>query len=167
MKISEFQAAQKKWAQENFDWEQSWESALQPLAGVTEELGEFASAQTLEDKLDAIADMVIYLCDVSNRINIPFEKKLLIKTKAFSYGRFCVDLGLLNHSVLKKTQGIRENEDHREVARTSIHNLLIYLYCEVKFLDNNNEKDMWDDVVFPVWQNVVSKRNWKKNAETK
>lgn len=82
MNLSQLQAEQKEWADRNFGTEQeSWK----PLLGALEELGELAHAHlkasqgirgTSEEhraaKVDAVADVVVFLADYCSREGIDF-----------------------------------------------------------------------------------------------
>lgn len=83
--LSKIQEEQKAWVKHNFGDRPSW----QPLLGAVEELGELAHAHLkqaqgirinephFENKKDAIADIIIYLCDYCTAENIDIEKVVL------------------------------------------------------------------------------------------
>lgn len=124
MNYKELQAAQWEWAKERFGPERSAIKALQPLAGVVEELGELEEAAlrgNVNAIEDAIGDTVIYLCDLCNRMNWQMHG---MRTLTLPYHSQTALLGRLAHSVLKSAQGIRQNEDHAAVGHEAIYWLL-------------------------------------------
>ncbi len=68
-------------------------------------------------------------------------------------------LGRLNHSHLKKEQGIRVNQDHAEEAMDAIGDILIYLgdYC-------NKKGYSMESILTSTW-NQVRQRDWIKHPK--
>lgn len=83
MDLYHFQKESKKWGDHNFPNNEPW----QPLLGVGEELGELDHAylkstqgirgtivEHLVDMEDAVGDIIIYLADFCNRMNIDLDR---------------------------------------------------------------------------------------------
>ena len=163
--LNEFQADQWEWTQRNFGAVPGWVEALAPLAGAYEEFGELVTARGLEDvneQQDAVADMAIYLTDVCNRIELPLLDLRFSQKKPFPPGNFCImmikSLGQLSHSILKQGQKIRMNEDH--VLRATRHRSSCFDHLEFYCVENW-QMNLFDDVTYPVWEEV-RKRDWTK-----
>ena len=69
------------------------------------------------------------------------------------------EVGELCHAYLKRTQAIRNSEDHDAKLRDAVGDLVIYLcdFCSCEGID-------LEDVVNQVWQEV-RRRDWKKNPD--
>lgn len=67
------------------------------------------------------------------------------------------ELGELSHAYLKRAQGIRVTEDHNGNIKDACADILIFLcdFCNAEGID-------LESVVTEVWENVVSKRDWRK-----
>lgn len=70
------------------------------------------------------------------------------------------EVGELSHAFLKKSQGIRVNEDHDEAMKDAVADTVIYLmdFCNVQGYSLHQ-------LVHETWEKV-GKRDWKKNAAT-
>lgn len=70
------------------------------------------------------------------------------------------ELGELAHAHLKEAQGIRLHENHAEMAKDAIADIVIYLadYCSVRGFD-------FEEIVQTTWDQV-KKRDWKKHPAT-
>lgn len=166
--LNDFQTDQWEWTQRNFDAQVGWVAALAPLAGAYEEFGELVEARGLDDQSgqhDAVADMAIYLTDVCNRIELPLLDLRFSQRMPYPPGNFCLmmikSLGALSHSILKQGQGIRMNENHVLNATRHMSACMDHLefYCV-----ENWQMTLFDDVVYPVWEEV-RKRDWTKERE--
>lgn len=167
-----------EWAQENFGAERSWRSAMEPALGIGEELGELAEAMYLTPSMpaikDAFADVLIYMVDLSNRVNL--ERAMLPRESVLVAGAFpsneastksflplaVKQVGIINHCVLKMAQGIRQEEDHVMNLQTAIYVLTDILFSTAASLG----LDILEDCLFPVWEKVVSKRDWRKERDS-
>lgn len=126
MTYKELQLAQWAWASARFGDERSALKALEPFAGVVEELGELAEAELKGNASlveDSIGDAVIYLCDVCNRMFWEMPGIPAVR----SHVSLRIELGRLGHSILKSAQGIRHNEDHAQVGQECVWQLLVHL----------------------------------------
>tara|TARA_R110002110_G_scaffold13929_4_gene66137 strand:+ start:11660 stop:12154 length:495 start_codon:yes stop_codon:yes gene_type:complete len=162
MKISEFQKQQRKWVQTNFNFKKTWRSALEPLAGIVEEYGEYLSSVTKEEHIDALADMGIFLTDVANRIGYNLVEPDLSHPK-FQFTYFNETLGELSHCILKMAQGIRQDEPHEITAHKKIEELFRIL---VSWSYTKYGLSYYSEILFPTWEEIVSKRNWNKERES-
>jgi len=144
-------------------------NSLVPLLGIVEELGEYERARDVEARKDALADAVIFLCDYTSREGILLDH--LVRMEYTDYINLrgkngaLVCVGEMCHLTLKHHQGIRGMDDE-EKYRLELHKvvfrLLGYLDYECWFQFNSDLLD----ITIPIWKNVVSKRNWKKNKRT-
>lgn len=66
------------------------------------------------------------------------------------------ELGELSHSRLKHMQGIRTNENHVEMSKDAVGDIIIFLagYCSASGFN-------MEDAVTAAWDEV-KQRNWKK-----
>jgi len=83
--LRQIQQEVKEWSLKNFENQQSWK----PLLGAVEEIGELSHAHLKasqgirthenhdDDKKDALADIIIYLCDYASREGINLEQELI------------------------------------------------------------------------------------------
>jgi NTP pyrophosphatase (non-canonical NTP hydrolase) len=65
------------------------------------------------------------------------------------------EVGELAHAFLKRTQGIRKNQDHDAAIRDAVGDIVIYLmdFCSCEGIDLQEAvEEAWD---------TVRKRNWK------
>lgn len=70
------------------------------------------------------------------------------------------ELGELAHAHLKQAQGIRRQENHEELAKDAVADIVIFLadYCSARGFD-------LEQLVSDTWAEV-KQRDWKKNPET-
>ena len=86
LSLKEVQVSQKPWVKHNFGDRPSW----MPLVGVMEELGELAhhflkmaqgirgtNAEHMAQIKDAVADIVIFLCDFCSAMDIDLEREVI------------------------------------------------------------------------------------------
>lgn len=144
---------------------------IAPLLGVSEEIGELVSSSTREQELDAIGDIMVYLCDFSARFGIQAivaTPEQLGEQDALDFNEdplsgIIICAGRLTHVILKTHQGIREFtsvEYAKEQATKHLSELLycVSLYCTMYLYPMNAEV-----ILNNVWTQTVSKRNWKTN----
>jgi hypothetical protein len=171
------------WSLENFGIQKSKATgdnldSLAPLLGITEELGEWVESTNDDEKKDALADILIYACDFASRENchlgyvvegwdftddfkeIPFTGWGNGSLSWSSY--LVVSIGRLNHVVLKRHQGIRgmEKDDNYAAARDSA---LAHTIITVDALCRGDHNTTATDILSETWNEIVKKRNWKKN----
>lgn len=158
-----------EWSAQNF----GKQNPVNPLLGVVEELGEYARAEFLDEKMDALADCMIYICDYVHRLDSCIVDADLIdniivinagKTPDYYkqyYDYELIDLaGDICHSALKHRQKIRNNENHLENIRINLKRLVVKLALETYLLKNQNIIDLTEQV----FNETVSKRDWTKNT---
>lgn len=158
------------WSHKNFGDQQSkYDSTmnlkhLAPLMGIGEEIGELYQAESDTDVEDAIADIVIYLCDFCARfgIDIPEEDTLA------EFDAILLDLticyGDLLHAVLKTHQGIRGYDD-KEFAKKSVTLAVARLLYALVIFTMESEIDSPEDLAYQVFINKIEKRDWVANPE--
>lgn len=171
--FQQLQDEQAPWVKHNFGDRPAW----MPLSGMSEEWGEYMEAwieEDIENQIDAIADMVIFISDFCSALDINlqclYELCLLEKAqfiyKDFSYGRLydikdkiTVYIGKVNHSYLKHSQKIRIEQNHIQ----NIKDNLTYILAGLHLLATSFNINLLN-IVEPVWKKV-SQRDWKKNAK--
>jgi NTP pyrophosphatase (non-canonical NTP hydrolase) len=69
------------------------------------------------------------------------------------------ELGELAHSFLKDAQGIRQHENHEELMKDAVADIVIFLcdFCSAKEFD-------LESLVLKTWDEV-KQRDWKKDPE--
>lgn len=159
--LDQIQIEVGEWSQQNFGDQESKVvpglilDSLAPLMGIGEEIGEYNEASRIEDMDDALGDIGIYLCDYLYRENQPI---LPLYELSFNYEGpkpyLVIAYGKLLHTTLKYHQGIR-NIDYIPSRNNAVIQLIVSL---------RNIVDEWDMIVSETWEEVVSKRNWKKDA---
>jgi hypothetical protein len=152
--IRQIQDEQKPWVEHNFGQRPSW----QPLVGIVEEMGELVESISRQERLDAMADIVIFATDYctsqgwdagelwgrSHPSHCNSDKLLTA-----IIGRMC-------HAHLKSAQGIRTHEDHGANAKKEMIALFSWLQNE------------WPEtalVANSTW-NSVKQRDWRANPRT-
>jgi hypothetical protein len=193
MYLCVLQEESNQWAAKNFPNAQAFE----PLLGIAEEYGELleslaAGRATLElaapadaaraETLDAISDMIIFVCDFCNKSGYsmhallrnkghdcvafsdlqeiaPMRAEIASRTEAIdSLG---IEIGRLAHHHLKGIQGIRGTTwEHRLAERDAVAGILIGLACLTFHLG-----ECLDDAVEKTWA-TVKKRDWSNNRIT-
>jgi hypothetical protein len=89
-----------------------------PLLGMFEEAGEYLVAPTSEERLDALADIMIFLADWLGRSGYTLHR-LLLPTQSLPWNLtphqlMVVGISQLAHATLKRHQGIRGfNDPHK------------------------------------------------------
>lgn len=152
--FKELQEEHKIWALKNFGIQENEDYAL----GMIEEVGELAHAilkrkQGIrnnenhgENIKDAIGDIVIYLIGFCNQLNINIDDC-----------KPCFN-GVMKQGVLDVSEAI--NELISEKDSMEIDNVLglLIIFCDKEGID-------FEEAVFNTWNNIVSKRDWKKNPD--
>jgi len=138
--------------------------SLAPLMGIAEEIGELAAATKKEDIEDALGDMFIYLCDFACRLDfiLPFGRHLKYEIDAGgdSFKGMVEWTGRLFHGTLKRHQGIRgfgADDVYFDHCVKCTAMLLAYMQAHSKALGVD-----LTIIANTTWNNVVSKRDWKK-----
>lgn len=154
------QVEHAEWTHENF----GAQSAHQPLLGLVEETGELEIAFSEEEKIDAVADCMIYWVGLCTSMG--FDADTLIDRAHANHleptATFQRTLGVLAHYVLKLEQNIRQEraERNREIARSALEDYARLVGKAAGLLEVD-----FDSAVQNTW-NAVKKRNWKKNPNT-
>ena len=154
------QAEQKEWSVRNFG---AHDHKYRPLLGVIEELGEFYEATTMGAKdaaLDAVGDVVVYMCDVCNQwgwdLNALYEARLITSNADWPIARI---QGKLAHHQLKYDQNIRKGEHHESQLLTLMKMVLYRLDESCEFMNVE-----LTEVVQSVWDQV-RQRSWVENPD--
>jgi len=141
--------------------------SIAPLLGIVEEVGEYEDAACKGDEaemLDAIGDILIYLCDFIGRE--PGCSMFFVDQNNKLYKNITLTsaAGHLCHWVLKYHQGIRGmdiQEKYYAQRDNAIHNMMI----AIDDICTNVLNTTMLDVLNETWESV-QKRNWKKNPVT-
>lgn len=181
-----------EWAVANFDNNESKVigreglvlNELAPLMGIAEELGELfnlravntaPSLEALTEMVDAVGDMLVYLCDYVTRSGanvvltqdfvdpyiINFIMRWKGKDPTDSRDQLVAAVGQLFHINLKRHQGIRGYDNPEKFAAENDRLCKHLLMC---ILEDSNFRGLhW---LRQTWDTVVKKRNWKTNPQT-
>lgn len=172
--LDELQTAIGEWSLSNFGGQESKAypdlvlGSLAPLLGIFEEYGEWKEAETMEDWVDALGDVLVYLCDYATREGFRLKdhwptKELLEDLDVGKEVHLRIALGKLAHCTLKRHQGIRGFLDpvkYHEARGAAVGKILA---CVVNIAWDRNVDPMV--VLNTVWSKVVAKRNWKAKPE--
>ena len=173
-----------QWSQDNFGNQVSKSSGVElgsiaPLLGMVEETcDELVTAYNNRDEqgaLDALGDIMIFMCDFACRETIPvtlykLEDTIDVLCEEMMFAHL---LGKLCHVVLKRHQGIRGyDDDNKYVAeRNKILASLCYqiksclLAIEGEIFEKYHHPEAHWILACEVFSNIVSKRNWKKPTD--
>lgn len=175
--LNEIQGQVGRWSQENFGYNKSKSptnenvvlGSIAPVLGMFEELGELIESVSQEDRLDAVGDIGIYLCDYTYRENIPIDDLGFASSKSLqNHTEHCLSLtnclGNLCHVVLKRHQGIRGYDNYDKYHSERMIHLsdlvgILNEYCREEF------SRPFHSIVRETWEKIVQKRNWKDNAQ--
>ena len=151
--------------------------SLAPMLGICEEVGELWSTDDDDEQKDGCGDIMVYLCDYSCRENDPVDLSHIYNTlPRFQDTDWKVDeddnyesqlvaaMGDLCHCTLKRLQGIRRMDDPIAYANKRNDAIRRILLCVDCLCLVNWETDAVN-ILQTTWDNVVSKRDWKKNPE--
>jgi hypothetical protein len=166
--LAKLQEEQVPWVKHNFGDRPGW----MPLLGMVEELGEYVESiecgcapKVMDDKVrDALADCVVFFCDYCSAEGLDAgELWNGAAPMTVDGGRIPLSLlacvGRLAHSYLKRAQGIRGNENHREETRRAMVYMMAHLYRMAQSWEKPFDLIAETD---KVWQEV-KKRDWKKD----
>ena len=144
------------WSMANFA-SQSGLGLLMPFLGIVEEVGEYDEALTLEDKEDAIGDILIFALDYAKRSGMDLSG-VPIWSDHISYcpGKW---VSRLSHARLKRFQKIRGMEDI-SAFRAKEMEAIVGLFGACEGLAHSLGPDGAFDIACKTWTNVVAKRKW-------
>ncbi|WP_211250847.1 nucleoside triphosphate pyrophosphohydrolase family protein [Haladaptatus cibarius] len=160
---SNFQQEVGEWSKANF----GTQPTVNPLLGVTEELGELVEHietrdRVTEHELDCVGDMLVYLADFCYRRGLHCQTTS--KSENLDDGYYDdplngvnIAIGYLNRSVLKRRQGIHLDESRvdDEAEQRAIAMLLSYLADFARARGYTLE-----DCIQVVWYQEVIDREW-------
>ena len=134
-----------------------------PLLGIFEEIYEYIFAQTVEEALDALGDIAIFLVDYLSRCGKAPEDiaSLLLDVNAYN-ASWAECLYLARHE-LKRVQGIRgykDKEQYDTMRDDSVRDLINVVNIQLKRFNKSGIAE----ILLETWESV-KKRNWKKNPE--
>jgi hypothetical protein len=180
MTIGQLQDAVGTWSVENFGNNVS-KSGLHSevvlghvasVLGLMEEVGELLTADTLDKAKDAYADVGIYFSDFCHRSKLDFltlygnslAQPVRLVPGLSPRASLAAEVGRLAHVVLKHHQGIRGMSDPvaYRTALESAAQRLVHVWRSAAILEGVVAKE----ATFSVWEKIVAKRNWKKDAAT-
>lgn len=165
METASFKTLQEEnlaWATHNFPGQ----TPGQMLHGITEELGELMTAESVEELLDAAADILIYASSYCNHKHMSLDeiwnRRILDGAYNGDAKPILVHLGKLSHAHLKAEQKIRGDEEkHGRAAQFHLGQVLAmveYIVCaSVGATDIKR-------VACDVWRTEVQPRDWTKRA---
>ncbi len=196
--LDDLQTAVKEWSNENFGPQESKAritrytdtvhnvvreaplrlGELAPLLGIGEEIGEYddaTAADNLTEQCDALADILIYLCDFASRDGLTLRhaamREALFAERPPSlsscYGR-------LAHCVLKRHQGIRGFQDLKvyNLERDKAIHALIARLClnlsechDTVYSSDSEALFCLVQLGAEVFANIVGHRNWVSHPE--
>lgn len=141
-----------EWSLKNFGEQPS----SNPMLGVNEEYFEFRTSITIEDSVDAVCDITIYLLDVLYRegISVP---EIVEYHSSLDHA-----MHNLNHAYLKRKQGIRGFDSTEKFLfefKGAVSSILFHLN---RLLVNGMSAGSLLHNVNQVWNKVVSQRDWTK-----
>lgn len=145
------------WERENFGTQRAMISA----AGAVEEIGELLDAieyGTKEEVVDAVGDIMVYLCQLCSKSRLDFAS-IIDSTESDSY----LDLDgmyTMMHVVLKREQGIRGYDD-RDTYDRDIAICVYRIMGHIKHLTSEYSLE-YKTVFFNVATEVM-RRNWREN----
>lgn len=154
------QRDQQPWISHNFPNHRPWH----PLIGLVEEFGEFAAANNEADRVDAVADVMIFAADYCTSMgwrigDVWCESSLPQIINSAETQKpdvaILINLGRLCHAHLKQSQGVRTEEDWQSEGRQALARLfaLLRIVSGVDVVQATKR----------TWDSVVSKRDWLKN----
>lgn len=150
----ELRDAVGKWSVANFGSQRGL-GCLAPLLGMCEEVGELGSADTPEDREDALGDILIFLMDYCYRAGVDLSS--LHHDSDYIGVSVAAAVGKLHHVQLKRLQRIRGMEDtavFRSVQLTAVKDVVFAVDRQTPVA-----ADAFD-IARAVWNTVVSKRQW-------
>ena len=185
--FKEIQQLITEWSQKNFGDQVHSVSgvtmgSLNPLLGMGEEIGELGltyiseslgTEQDLEDRKDALADILIYMCDYAGREHVTLQFDLeksqnetvpqLTKTPVKDMIlHLSVAYSELLHATLKRSQGIRGYDDDFTYTsgRDMVLSRMTIILCAIAAEEGVNLLEALNEVA-----QKVLKRDWVENPE--
>lgn len=178
--LNELRIEVGKWSFENFGVNRSKANdptmvlgSLAPLMGMAEEIGELEEATTYADLEDAVGDIVIYMCDYLYREDskFPIDKYIfeeVIPSHDDKMRGIRINLGKLWHCTLKRHQGIRGMDDdlaYQIEKDRCVLGIIHHLYHFVRIHLARDTNYTLFHIANKTWDEVVKKRDWKKDAQ--
>lgn len=152
----ELAVAVNNWSMANFGSQQGL-GFISPLLGIVEEVGEYDEALTLEDKEDAIGDILIFALDYAKRAGMDLsDVPLFSKAVTYCPGKW---VSKLAHARLKRFQNIRGMGDI-VAFRAKEKEAIVGLFGACEGLAAVNLFDRAFDIACTTFTNVVAKRKW-------
>lgn len=153
-----------QWSKDNFG-EQEGDGLklgrVAPLLGIFEEIYEYTFAQTVEEALDALGDIAVFLVDYLSRCGkSPEEIASLLLEVDVCTSSWAECLYLARHE-LKRVQGIRgykDKEYYDTMRDDSVRDLINVVNIQLKRFNKSGIAE----ILLETWE-AVKKRNWKKN----
>lgn len=169
-KLATLQTQVAQWSKDNFGKQISKLTqielhSLAPLLGIFEEVGELdeAVSKNCDNGVkDALADIVIYLCDFTSRFGIVFEDYY---PRQIEKGSLISIAGNLAHHVLKTHQGIRGYEDIDYAVDEITQTCYELLDMLQKLCDTLDIQESPIELAEKTFAEIVSKRNWVANPQ--
>jgi NTP pyrophosphatase (non-canonical NTP hydrolase) len=150
--LADCQRELKPWQKHNFPNSQPFE----PLLGIVEEVGELQMADNKKEMDDAIADILVYLCDYANRFNIDAVVALNVAMAQEVFIDITAIVGKLCHYHLKCVQGIRYTSEEYEMNRQ------LYVGRIILWLVEQHGDSYVATCLETEWAKV-RQRDWQKN----
>lgn len=146
--------------------------SLAPLLGLFEEAGELCASPDATERLDAVGDILIYLCDYTYRERVfGLRFSALVRqaaevkvTEEDCYSRLVGHIGKLAHCTLKRLQRIRGFDDFHKYSSTRDEHIVGVLSSCRTILQREFNKTL-EEQLESTWTEVVRKRNWKTNPQ--
>ena len=159
-----FQKEVKSWVEYNFG-KSDRHKPHQHLLGMIEEIYELESANTEDEKLDSIGDIMVYMADYCNCVNIPLESLYRIGRSptrvvvpVYDHRKLLITLGILCKLQLKQEQNIRYSGSTIDARRwVALQIIMEYCRMKAKSLDVG-----FIAIIERVWS-AVKERDWTKN----
>jgi hypothetical protein len=168
MNLQQLQQEQATWAAYNFGAPEARDLA-DPVLGIVEEIGELENARCTWNKaemIDAIGDIVIFVCDAATVGHIELTEAWPQPISDCVCGlraRLTMQAGALAGLVLKRHQGIRTGVAYMQrphcyklQLRLRLHAILKTLAVEASLCNSTLA-----DIVDRVWPHV-KQRDWRK-----
>lgn len=174
--FQELQLAVGDWSRNNFGNQYSKDLQvelryLNPLLGLVEEFGEFYEAHSdSEARKDAISDQIIYLMDFMSRFGLSFDEERYrevfsdTEKTELTIDKHIVVTCELCHHVLKLQQGIR-GYDNFTYAKSRIEESCYKIVIWLETFSQIHYGVRTLDLANKTFDEIVSKRDWKKNKE--
>lgn len=182
-----------EWSENNFGWQETkhltipWQTdgcsytttlahpvnlnSICPLMGIVEEIGELYEGGTEPEIKDSIGDAVIFSCDFCFR-----ERTILhighnnlaeeIRVDIEPDRALVIYVARLLRTVLKRHQGIRGMDNDESYRKARDLNMYHFIHQLSRFVKQTFPKTSLLQIANETWNDIVKKRDWKKNKET-